>query len=690
MWDWRRPIFLAGIIGLGVLCTLAAQAAPTSVGYFGRLTFDTGAPYTGTVTINVRLYNVPTGGSSIWGPQTFESVVVEDGLLSLDLGGGSPAGFDAALQSSDDLWLQFEVAGVVMSGRQQLLSTAFSRIAANATELGGSPASSYLQTAQLATEAGAAGFVNAADTTLPLTPSGTASDSTFLRGDGTWAPVPLVAWTQSGVDVTYTGGNVGVGTASPESALDVAGEVRLGSSGVPCTATNEGALRYNSTARVMEYCDGESDWQPFGTGSGGGGNISIGGGAVGQVVHITDSTGHTTASNTYVDTGIQATITPSRANSTILVQVTGTGHSATNQTALFTLYEGATNLAPNGDHFSLVQNNVVYFPATFAFSHVASPNTTSPVTYRLRYRAQYAGAGNAYLNRRDFEGTTMGSTQLTLMELLPPYGGNIITDGSGRHWADETYAANCNEYRNPPQGYTYGGAIGDGVYTIDPDGPGGSDAFDAWCDMTSNEGGWTLCLSDVPLGKGTALTDTNDWWVTTWDKGSRVLTRGNRDQGTHWGNFCKLLAGSSSQVYATIFAENNALAVGDMCNFNPSWFTPNVGHTPLSCTGATVMTAIPKDGFQDLGCTGCIYWDNQTTPNTSGTIWGHNYYGTHVMVKLQGQSAYGPSGIHWGNVNAGMSAGNGGDVHCGSNNAWCYEEYWYSTIWKKSMQLYLR
>lgn len=51
-------------------------------------------------------------------------------------------------------------------------------------------------------------------------------------------------------------------------------------------------------------------------------------------------------------------------------------------------------------------------------------------------------------------------------------------------------------------------ASGDGTYTIDPDGGGGSDAFDVWCDMETEGGGWTLLANVIADGAADATGTT--------------------------------------------------------------------------------------------------------------------------------------------------------------------------------------
>ena len=57
-------------------------------------------------------------------------------------------------------------------------------------------------------------------------------------------------------------GSVGIGTTSPQSKLDVAGSVRVGSDATGCSGANAGAMKFNSPN--IEYCNGTS-WVAFST-----------------------------------------------------------------------------------------------------------------------------------------------------------------------------------------------------------------------------------------------------------------------------------------------------------------------------------------------------------------------------------------------------------------------------------------
>ena len=58
---------------------------------------------------------------------------------------------------------------------------------------------------------------------------------------------------------TATGPKVGVGTYTPQAKLDINGDIRVGGTTASCSAANEGAIRYESSLKKFQGCDG-SNW----------------------------------------------------------------------------------------------------------------------------------------------------------------------------------------------------------------------------------------------------------------------------------------------------------------------------------------------------------------------------------------------------------------------------------------------
>jgi len=145
--------------------------------------------------------------------------------------------------------------------------------------------------------------------------------------------------------------------------------------------TGSGALSrlgIGSTSQVLTVTGGVPVWA---TPAGGGG------GKVLQVVMGTTTTTVTSATNTYVDTGLTATITPTLATSKVLVMVTQNGcgkgnGSASNQLGIKT-FRGATQLSITTDMgFS---NTAIYMLGlSYALNYLDSPATTSATTYKTQ------------------------------------------------------------------------------------------------------------------------------------------------------------------------------------------------------------------------------------------------------------------------------------------------------------------
>jgi len=81
--------------------------------------------------------------------------------------------------------------------------------------------------------------------------AGSSGQVQYNGGSATLAGSGNLIWSNST-------GSLGIGTASPQSALQVyAGELQVGSSGAACSSANGGALRYAATQ--LQVCTG-SNW----------------------------------------------------------------------------------------------------------------------------------------------------------------------------------------------------------------------------------------------------------------------------------------------------------------------------------------------------------------------------------------------------------------------------------------------
>jgi hypothetical protein len=138
-------------------------------------------------------------------------------------------------------------------------------------------------------------------------------------------------------------------------------------------------------------------------------------GSVLQVVSAILTGTVTSSSNTFVDTGMSATITPISTSSKILVLVNHGGVSKNvgnaNNSLKLRLLRGATVIFSPVNLFGFTSSNSYNVGFTVNTTFLDSPNTTSAVTYKTQY-CNYENAGTVEINANGDAST------ITLMEIV--------------------------------------------------------------------------------------------------------------------------------------------------------------------------------------------------------------------------------------------------------------------------------
>jgi hypothetical protein len=139
---------------------------------------------------------------------------------------------------------------------------------------------------------------------------------------------------------------------------------------------------------------------------------AAGGGKVLQVVNATHSTNVTSASGSYADTGLTATITPTLSSSKILVLVNqaGCGKQSSDTALQLQLLRGASVLAKiegiGGYTGTAAQN----FIGSVSSSYLDNPATTSATTYKTQL-ASFSATGDSCVQQQSAVST------ITLLEI---------------------------------------------------------------------------------------------------------------------------------------------------------------------------------------------------------------------------------------------------------------------------------
>ncbi len=208
----------------------APTAVPALVPYSGAVIAGDGKTFAAESGVTFQIYKDEVGGEALW-TETQTVAIDSTGHYKVQLGAANPNGLPTDLFASGEArWLEVQIAGEATQPRVLLVSVPYALKAADATTLGGLPASAFALARPASDAVGATSPAFVPNLTSNVTTTGGTANN-LAKFSGTSTVVNSILF-DNGTDV-------GIGTATPTATMDVNG-----------TALVSGALTANGGATI--------------------------------------------------------------------------------------------------------------------------------------------------------------------------------------------------------------------------------------------------------------------------------------------------------------------------------------------------------------------------------------------------------------------------------------------------------